>query len=801
MRLYLLFIGLLLTSLLKAQTFTGTGGPIADDGSFSTFPIFVVGLDPANLDNQNGLVQVCVNITHTWLDDLEIALIAPDGTMVVLSNRHGDDGDDYQNTCFSMSATVPIQNGTPPFTGQFLPDGNLSDVNNGQDGNGEWLLYLEDHYPFEDEGTLIGWSLSFGDAPDPPDPPTIFESSNLPLVFFNTNGQAILENTQIVSQIGIVYNGPGERNFLDDPYNHYYGYGKVKFRGQSSLSFDKKSYSIETANAGGNEIDASLLGMPEEEDWVLHGPYSDKTHLRNDLTMKVARDMGWYSSRTRHVELIVNGEYMGLYVLMERIKKENGRVDIADLTLDDISGDQLTGGYILKIDKGDEGGWLSDYNLVGNVNKAYFQHVYPKEENITPEQLQYIKDYVGGFEDALSSPDFTNGVGKHYSEYADVGSFVDFFILNELGKNVDAYRLSTYFHKDKDSKNGKLTMGPFWDFNLAWFNADYCQGNNASGWMFAENCDSGIPFWWSRLFLDEPNFREHLKCRWNELRGDILSESYLFDYIDAKALELDESQERNFEKWDILGTYVWPNPATPATYEEEINNLKNWISQRLNWMDAEIMNLPDGDIEVNWIVNACDSYTSPSGSVWTTSGTYSDMVENANGCDSVFTINLNIENVDVSVQETGSDLIANATDVEYQWLDCDDDFIPIPGATDQNIYPVINGNFAVQITDGNCVGVSDCYLFFSVNTQEHQWASEIGLHPNPTDGRVELDLTMSSQKELSFSVRNVLGELLWTERLNNQSRYEFDLDFPSGIYFIELENDENEKAVFKVLKK
>ncbi len=794
-RLSLLCFSYLFVHSIFAQTFNGTTGNIADDGSIVTFEANVAKLNSSVLDATYGLVEVCVDITHTWVSDLEMILVAPDGTQVTLSNQNGGDGDDYQNTCFNMEATIPIQGGNPPYTGQYIPEDDFADINNGQDGNGTWYLAFEDHYPGADAGVLLSWSISFGAGPPPP---VQFESSNLPLVFIETNGQTINDDTQVISDFGIVDNGAGNRNYFTDPRNDFDGHAKIKYRGQSSLGFDKKGYSIELSNALGNDIEASLLGFPSEEDWILHGPYSDKTCIRNDLSMKVARELGWYSSRTKHVELFVNDDYQGLYVVMEKIKRGEGRLDIAKLNSDDIDGDQLTGGYILKIDKDDDGGWLSDYNIANSNDKLYIQHEYPKADDLEPEQLEYIKNYVREFEEALASSDFTNSLGKNYKEYINVGSFVDYFILSEISKNVDAYRLSTYFHKDKDSKGGKLTMGPYWDFNLAWFNADYCDADLSAGWIFEENCGQGNPFWWQRLIAD-PVFRNTLRCRWDELRGSILDVNYLNNYIDAKALELDESQMRNFERWPILGTYVWPNPFVPSTYQGEINNLKNWMQSRIDWMDFQINNFEGGEIQTTLNITSCGDYTSPSGAVYNTSGTYNDSVINAEGCDSTFIIYLEIQELDVSVTETDTDLIANATGVEYQWLDCNNNFQPLNGATTQGVYPFIDGLFAVQITDGDCVGVSECYPFFSVGTDDQDWAKDFVVAPNPTTGNISINL-FENYNELNISIRNVMGQLISENKYENKSQIDLNITGANGMYLIEVVS-ENKTATFKVLKK
>ncbi len=210
--------------------------------------------------------------------------------------------------------------------------------------------------------------------------------------------------------------------------------------------------------------------------------------------------------------------------------------------------------------------------------------------DITIEQKVYIKDYVTTFESTLVGSSFADTISG-FRKYADENSFIDYFLINEINKNVDGYRLSTFMYKDRDSKDGKLHMGPVWDNNLAWHNANYCSGDLSTGWAYQFPCQDDywqVPFWWNRL-LQDPLFASRLKCRWLQLRTTTLNNEYFNSYIDSIANLLNESQVRNFSTWPILGVYVWPNPwPYPATYSGEISSLKSWISDRLTWLDANM---------------------------------------------------------------------------------------------------------------------------------------------------------------------------------------------------------------------
>lgn len=442
-----------------------------------------------------------------------------------------------------------------------------------------------------------------------------FTVSNLPIIVINTNGQTIKDEPKIIASMGIIDNGPGVKNSLTDAFNNYNGKIGIEIRGSSSQMFPKKQFGIELIDDLGAGFSAPLLGMPPEEDWVLFAPYNDKSLMRDALAYKLGRDLGRYAPRTRFCEVMINGSYEGVYVLIEKIKRDNNRVDINKLNPDENSGDNLTGGYIIKIDKetgSGNGGWTSSYPPPGRngTQTIFFQYDYPKAADVTSQQKTYIQQFMANFEGTLFGTNFTDPVNG-YSRYMNVNSFIDFFIANEISKNVDGYRLSTYLHKQRDSDGGKLNMGPIWDFNLGFGNANYCTQGNPEGWVtnFNSVCSQDfwlIPFWWHRLNQD-PAYRSRLAARWSSLRTDQYQSTKLISYIDSLYAVLNfvlpgegtSAQQRNFQRWPVLGQYVWPNYYIGPTFQSEVIWLKDWITNRLNWMDANMPSVITGVAENN----------------------------------------------------------------------------------------------------------------------------------------------------------------------------------------------------------
>lgn len=427
--------------------------------------------------------------------------------------------------------------------------------------------------------------------------------SNLPLVLIDTRGQQIVDNPKIPARLRVIAHPAGQRNAVTDSATDYDGWIGIEVRGSSSQGFPKLSYGLElwSDSLGTRKPDSALCGMPPEHDWVLNASYSDKTLLRNALTYHLARQMGQWAARVVPCEVVLNGQYAGVFLLMEKVKRDAARVAVPKLNSTDSAGNRLTGGYIIKVDK-DVGaggsGWTSAVPPVGATQgqRIDFLYDYPKDGAITAPQRAYIRAYVDSFETALQGPLFQSAAFG-YARYANPASFADFLLLNEVSRNVDGYRISTYLHKGRrtGSGGGKLVMGPVWDYDIAWHNANYCNGELTTGWAWQFNQVCGgdnwlVPFWWARLTQDSA-FNTLTRCRWEALRApnQPLATPRITAWIDSMASVLNEAQARNFRLWPILGQYVWPNPQPiPTSYAGEIASLKTWLTTRLTWVGRNL---------------------------------------------------------------------------------------------------------------------------------------------------------------------------------------------------------------------
>lgn len=429
-------------------------------------------------------------------------------------------------------------------------------------------------------------------------------TSNLPIVVLDMFDQRPNTMSFVPVQARFI-NASSGRNSLLAPAD-YDGEAEVKRRGYTSLRFPKNSLTLKMRDGDGDKVKASLFGMPSESDWVLYAPYVDKTLMRDVLGYEIGNAMGHYAPRTRFAEVFIHyynsplsygRDYQGVYVLVEKIKRGKERVNIAKLKPEDNAEPDITGGYILKRDHGamNAGGGRGRGMAprVSNDGTGFITpqglhlfHVEPEETELTAQQRAWISKYFAEFERALHGPNFRDPE-KGYAKYLDVDAFIDFFWLVEVSKNIDAFRYSAFLTKPR---GGKIIVGPAWDWNLSFGNADYYEADETSGWYYQNLRDTEIS--WMYRLKDDPDFMQRLADRWAELRKDALAQDKLLGRVDAIRTQLQEAQRRDNNKWRTIGRNIQPNSYVGNSYDQEVDWMKNWIKGRLGWIDRQYLRAP-----------------------------------------------------------------------------------------------------------------------------------------------------------------------------------------------------------------
>lgn len=408
-----------------------------------------------------------------------------------------------------------------------------------------------------------------------------FSDSNLPIIIINTDdGRQIPDEPGIQGNMKIIYRGAGQRNYVSDASNdlyiNYSGRIDIELRGSSTQVLPKKQYGFTTLKSDNiTEDNVSLLGLPHENDWILSAMAFDPLRIRDYLCYNLSRKMGEYASRTVYCELVINGAYRGLFLLLEKVKADDDRVNVIKITKADKYLPDLSGGYITKSDKntgGDPVAWSMVSSGGTNVN---FIHHLPKPENVTYEQHNYIRDKF----EKLNAAAFIGNASAEtgYPSIIDVLSFANYMLISEFSSNADAYQFSTYYHKDR---NGKLRAGPIWDNDLTFGNDIFMWGYDRSKtniWQF-NNGDNEGPLYFKYLYRSN-EFRCTLSRRWKELtvEGAPLSYTYLISYIDQTVNYIGEAVARDRALWGVAGNY-----------NADLLTMKNWIQQRTGWINTNI---------------------------------------------------------------------------------------------------------------------------------------------------------------------------------------------------------------------
>jgi len=564
-------------------------------------------------------------------------------------------------------------------------------------------------------------------------------SSVLPIVKLTTVNSAINDVTKVPVTLQIIDKGLGQLNYENDTNYAYEGAIMAEWQGFTGPNYPKKNFDFDLLDALGNPIDTSLLGLPKENDWIFKAEYLDNTLIKNSIAYAFARKMGRYAPRTKHCELFLDGNYLGVYTLTEKVKRDKNRVDIAKLTSSDTTGSALTGGYIIEMNiNGNPGAWNSQFPPINQATSPYpveFKYVYPKADSILPVQGNYIKTYVDSFENALNGPNFQQDT-LGYRAWIDVSTFIDFLIVNEVTMNYDSYGRSTYLYKEKDSSGGKLCIGPPWDYDRA------MDSPPASGWVW-QNCHPlwPYPFWWSKLYTDSV-YRHELACRWFSLRENELSNGKFMMFIDSVTQLLNQGPAaRNFTTWLTLNG---------VSYDQQIQNLKVFLYHRLTWIDQSLApfgaELPTVQIPQDTTVCRGITYTAPYNPVYyyhwkpgpetpeitfTSPGPYLLEVSDAFGCERTLPMNVGISQPDSTFNLSSNDIQYtftgnNGISSQYLW-DFGDQTLWGNGLQGVHVYAV-PGIYTVQMTVTDTLG---CIGKSAQTLQITQGSIQVGIHPNP----------------------------------------------------------------------
>ena len=406
----------------------------------------------------------------------------------------------------------------------------------------------------------------------------ILTDSNLPIVIINIDGGvSIPDDPRVKGSMKIINRGGGERNYVTDQYNtaylNYNGRIDIETRGSSSQwEIEKKQYGFSTRMADDiTNNNVSLLGMPSENDWILNGMVYDSAFVRDYLCYNLSWQIGEYASRTVYCELIINGAYRGLYLLEEKIKADDNRVDVIKIGVNEVNLPELSGGYITKADHtipNDPVAWTMPSRTGETID---YIHELPKPESVTTSQHNYIHSWFTSLDAAtqVGNTSLSNG----FPSIIDIPSFINYIIINELSSNPDSYQVSAYFHKDR---NGKLRAGPVWDLDLTFGNDLFEWGVDRSKTDVWHLSNNGSIFWYN--LFNNAQFRCYLSKRWNELiqPGQPLNLSTLETFIDKTAATLSEAIARDNGLWGI------------GDHPHQIADIKTFLAARIPWITANL---------------------------------------------------------------------------------------------------------------------------------------------------------------------------------------------------------------------
>lgn len=446
------------------------------------------------------------------------------------------------------------------------------------------------------------------------------EQTNLPIVFINVGGKMILRDNYILGKMTIIHNGDGQTNYADTVAHpgqniDYEGWIALRYRGNTSFgNSDKKPYAFQTLEKnvlpdnGGKKKKVKILGMPKDNKWGFIAPWCDETMFRDVLSFELGRPWFEWVPRARMCEVILDGTYYGVYVICERVSKGSGRLNLNDPG--EVDGD-LTGDYHISVDHGYDPHFVSTYHpwqsmdgsqVAWNFNVKY-EYGDPEDDEfdeLPAGAREALQNEVKKMEDSFMADDW-NAADGGYRQRIDVQSFIDYMLATELAMNIDGYRLSTHLYKHAEKRlenegidpRWKLTL---WDFNIAWGNANYYDGEKTDCWQYEMNTkytwdDCPVPFYWYRMLQDE-NYVSALKDRWQQYRNSNHSDERLMHTVDSLAnlIKIGGAAERNERAWGMFSrTDIWPMPYYPSSYDDAVSYMKNWINKRLQFLDRHLL--------------------------------------------------------------------------------------------------------------------------------------------------------------------------------------------------------------------
>ena len=423
--------------------------------------------------------------------------------------------------------------------------------------------------------------IEFYGHPGEGDDSQLFQLTNLPLVVVNTDGMRMMQSKddKVNSTVHIISDGGTSLLSKKDT--------ECKGRGNASWNFPKKPMRLKF-----EKKQNALPDAPAKcKKWTLINNYGDKSLMRNKIAFHMSRGIGLsYTPYCQFVDLIFNGEYQGCYQLCDQVEVNPGRVEITEMTPDDIEGEALTGGYFIEIDAyaNQEASWFESLRGIPVTIKS------PDDDEITPEQSAYIKDYFNKFETAVFTYWFTSET-TGYRKYLNLDSFLQYFIVGELDGNTD-YFWSIYMSKERGEE--KFVVGPVWDVDLG-FDNDYRTYPiaNKTDFIYRSGgsvASSAVKRLVDRILVSDTKARERLKYLWSDARVNRhYNPTYYCKLVDRYAEQLAQSQELNFKRWNILGESVHMNPAVSGSYEGEVQRVKDYLNERFAQLDRII-----GTVEV-----------------------------------------------------------------------------------------------------------------------------------------------------------------------------------------------------------